>query len=398
VTPTFDIDLYSDEALAEPYELYRTLREMGPVVWLSAHDVYVVPRFAEVRAVLENPLLFSSGQGVGLNDFINRAGRGTTLMSDGAQHSVMREVIGRPLTPKALAELRPEAQTLADALADRLVARRSFDAVTDLAEILPSTWVPDLLGWPANGRDRLLAWASATFDCLGPLNARAIAAGPSLLEMTAYAQNVATLPLPKGSMAAGILDAANRSEITPDQCPMAIVDYLAPSLDTTVAAVGNAIWLFATHPEQWDRLRADPDRIKQAFNEVLRVESPISGFTRVAAEHCEVGGVELPAGARVLVSFASANRDEQRWDLPEVFDITRNSSGHVGFGYGVHACAGMGLARLEGAALLSALVERVERFEVTGTPIRKLNNLIRSFASLPVTVQPIYAHQPGGIQ
>lgn len=189
-------------------------------------------------------------------------------------------------------------------------------------------------------------------------------------------------------MAAGILDAAARGEIDAAQCPLAIIDYLAPSLDTTISALGNALWLFATHPDQWQLLRRDPDRVKHAFNEVLRIETPISSFTRVTTRAIEIDGVEVPAGARVMVSYASANRDERHWDEPDVFDITRNSAGHVAFGYGDHACAGMGLARLEGAAVLGALVERVERFELTASPVRKLNNLIRSFASLPTAVYP----------
>ena len=107
--PTYDVDLYTDAARAEPYEHYRNLRDLGPVVRLTAHDVHVVARDAEVRAVLEDPDTFCSGQGVGLNEFINEGGRGTTLMSDGEQHRRLRDVIGRPLTPKALAELRPDA-------------------------------------------------------------------------------------------------------------------------------------------------------------------------------------------------------------------------------------------------------------------------------------------------
>jgi cytochrome P450 len=388
MTPTYDVDLYCDDALIDPYEHYRKLRDLGPVVWLSAHDVHVVARDAEVRAVLEDPETFCSGQGVGLNDFINAGGRGTTLMSDGEQHRRLRGVIGRPLTPKAVATLRPDAEVLAADLADRLVATRRFDAVRDLAEVLPATWVPDLLGWPADGRDRLLAWAAATFDCLGPLNDRVVAGGDDLLAMTSYAQRVAASDPPAGSMAAGILDAAARGDLEAEQCPMAIIDYLGPSLDTTVAALGNAVWLFATHPDQWTLLREHPDRVKQAFNEVLRIETPISGFTRVTTRPTDLAGTELPEGARVLVSFASANRDERRWVAPETFDITRNSAGHVGFGAGEHACVGMGLARLEGAAVLGALLGRVERFEPTGPPVRKLNNMIRSFAKLPVTVHP----------
>ncbi|MBI2705187.1 MAG: cytochrome P450 [Actinobacteria bacterium] len=385
--PVYDADLFTDEALTDPYDVYRTLRDLGPVVRLTAHDVYAVTRYADVRTVLEDPEAFCSRRGVGFNDLINDAGRGTTLMSDGEQHERLREVIGRPLTPKALAEVRPDAQALADRLADELALRGSFDAVCDLAEVLPATWVPDLLGWPQEGRDRLIEWGAANFDALGPANARAEAAGAGVVEMAAYAHHLAESPLPKGSMAAGILEAAARGDIAVEQCPFAIIDYLGPSLDTTVSALGNAIWLFATHPDQWQLLRREPDRVKHAFNEVLRIETPISAFTRVTTRPATIGGVELPAGARVMVSYASANRDERRWDDPDTFDITRNSAAHIAFGYGDHACAGMGLARLEGAAVLGALVERIEHFELSGPPVRKLNNLIRSFASLPVTVR-----------
>ena len=388
MTPSYDVDLFADDALTAPYEHYRRLRDLGPVVWLSAHDLYAVTRYADVRWVLDNPELFCSGQGVGFNDAINTLGLGTTLMSDGDQHRRLRNVIMRPLTPKALAQLRPDAQALADRLADQLVERGEFDAVSDLAEVLPATWVPELLGWPDDARHRLIDWGSANFDALGPPNARTDAAATGLIEMASYAIQLAQIDLPEGSMAAGILAAAARGEIDQAQCPLAIIDYLAPSLDTTVSALGNAIWLFATHPHQWQLLRRDPDRVKHAFNEVLRIETPINSFTRVTTRTIEIDDVELPAGARIMVSYASANRDERQWDDPDVFDITRNSAGHVAFGYGDHACAGMGLARLEGAAVLGALVERVERFELTAPPVRKLNNLIRSFASVPTAVYP----------
>jgi cytochrome P450 len=385
--PTYAADLFDDDALHEPYGHYRALRSLGPVVWLERHDMYAVPRYTEVREALNDAATFCSGQGVGLNELINAGGQGTTLMSDGVAHDRQRAVIGRPLTPKALADLRPEVQTLADELVARLVGQVRFDAVGDLAEVIPVTWVPDLLGWPQSGRDRLLDWAAANFDALGPMNERTARAGPRLLEMVRYAHDVASGTLPAGSMAAGILAAAERGDIDAGQCPFLMIDYLAPSLDTTISAIGNAVWLFATHPEQWELLRDDPTRIKNAFNEVMRYESPISCFTRVTTTATELGGVELPAGARVLMMYASANRDERRWDRAEHFDITREAAGQLAFGFGSHACVGMGLARLEGHAVLSALADQVERFEL-GAPTRKLNNLIRAFASLPVTVHP----------
>jgi cytochrome P450 len=243
-----------------------------------------------------------------------------------------------------------------------------------------------LLGWPADGREHLVEWAAAQFDGLGPLNDRALAASDGILAMSAYAQQIAATELPPDSFGAGIQIAAARGEIEKQRCPMLFIDYLAPSLDTAIGAIGNAIWLFATHPEQWDRLRESPDRIKSAFNEVLRLESPISCFTRVARIDTQIGGYDVPAEARVLVSFASANRDERRWHEPDGFDILRESAGQLAFGYGQHACVGMGLARLEGAAVLAVLAARVDRIELNGSPVRKRNNLIRSFSSLPVTV------------
>jgi cytochrome P450 len=386
--PTYRADLYSDEALAEPYEHYKALRDLGPVVWLEAHGVYAVARYEDVRAVLGDAETFCSGQGVGLNDAVNEIGRGTTLMSDGDDHRLLRSVIGRPLAPKALAALRPQADARAAALADHLVERRLFDAIPDLAEVLPTAWVPELLGWPEDGREQLLDWAAAIFNGLGPRNDRTNAAAPGVIEMAAFAERVASSELPKGSMAAGILDAVARGELSAAQCPMAIIDYLGPSLDTTISGLGSAVWLFARHPEQWQRLREDPGRARQAFDEAIRLESPVTGFTRVTTRAVEIGGGELPAGSRLLVSYASANRDERHWGQPERFDIERPNAAHLAFGFGEHACAGMGLARLEATAVLTALARRVERFELAGPPVRKLNNVIRAFASLPVRIVP----------
>lgn len=384
--PSYDGDLYTDEALLNPYEHYRTLRDLGPAVWLTAHEVYAVTRYEDVRAVLSDPETFCSGQGVGLNDLVNQAGQGSTLMSDGAEHERIRSVTGSALTAKAVSALRPDGHIRAEAMVDRLLQQSTFDAVPDLAEVLPTEWVPDLLGWPEQGRSDLLKWGAANFDVLGPLNQRAIDATEFAIEGVNFAAWVASESLPEGSMAAGILEAAASGVLRPEECPIVLCDYLFPSLDTTVSGLGAAIWLFATHPDQWDLFRSDPSRARQAFDEVLRLETPVTGFTRVATREAVIGDIEIPAGARVLVSFASANRDERKWDEPERFDINRANASHLAFGYGVHACVGMGLARLEATEVLSALARRVERFELVGPPVRKLNNTIRAFSSLPIRI------------
>jgi len=227
--PTSTVDLFTDDVLDDPYPLLRDLRDLGPVVRLEAHDLLAVTRYDDVRRVLDDDTTFVSGRGVALNDVVNELGRGTTLMSDGDEHRTQREIIGRPLTPRALADLRPDAQRIADALVDRVVAHETFDAVTDLAQVLPTTWVPDLLGWPAEGRERLLDWAAAVFDVQGPLNDRATAAVDGAMELGAYAQLLADADLPPECFGARIQRAAAAGEIEPERCPMLFVDYLAPT-------------------------------------------------------------------------------------------------------------------------------------------------------------------------
>jgi cytochrome P450 len=164
-------------------------------------------------------------------------------------------------------------------------------------------------------------------------------------------------------------------------------DYLGPSLDTTILATGSLIALLARHPGQWDLLRADPGLIPNAIEEAIRLESPIRGFTRALVADHAVDGMTLPAGARVLLLFASANRDERKWQDADRFDIRRDVTGSVGFGAGIHMCAGMHLARIEIRALLEALVRRVARIEAED-PVPFRNNTLRGPARLDVTVTP----------
>ena len=147
------------------------------------------------------------------------------------------------------------------------------------------------------------------------------------------------------------------------------------------------MWLLATHPDQWEVLRADPSLVPNAFNETLRLESPIRAFSRVTTTETRVGDIDIPAGARVVIFYAAANRDERRFARPDEFDIRRSNAGeHLGFGLGAHSCAGQGLARMEAHAVLRAVVDQVESLELSGAPTPALNNIINAWATLPVTV------------
>lgn len=384
--PTSDLDLYSDDVLTEPYEHYRRLRDAGPAVWLERHNAWVVVRYDSVRTVLRNWTTFSSASGVALNDPLNTAMSGNTLGSDPPLHDLLRNVVGSSMTAQALRPTKEMIEQRAEELVERLVTQQSFDAVQDLAQVLPLSIVPDFIGLPQEGREHMLEWGEATFNAMGPMNERCTHALKTLPEVFGYARQIAASGnLQPGSFGAGVIEAQRDGRITEAQCPQLFTAYLVPSLDTTISAVGSAIWLFGRYPDQWKRVRANLSLIPNAFEEVLRLESPLQSFTRLSTRDYDVEGVSIPAGSRVVVLFASANRDERKWEHPDTFDVTRNTSGHLGFGYGIHLCAGASLARLEGQAVLGALARRVERFEL-GASTRKLNNVIRSLKTLAVTV------------
>ena len=389
MAPSYSQDLFTDEVLLEPYGHYAALRHLGPAVWLEAHDVYAVARYDEARAVLKDDEHFRSEQGVALNDQANAYGAGKNLiMTDGDLHAHLRSVLARNLTPRALRSVQESVDAMADELVCSLVAKGSFDAVADLARALPLAVVPDLVGWPEEGRENLLGWAGAMFDFLGPMNDRAQCALPQVAEMAEYTARIATdESMRPGSVGSGVLEAARRGDIEAERVPSLIVGYLAPSLDTTISSLGSAMMLFAEHPEQWQAVRDDPSLIPNAFNEVVRIESPIRVFTRVAASDTEIGGEPIPAGSRLAVLYGAANRDERRFPAAEHFDVRReNAAEQLGFGYGSHGCAGQGLARMEAHALLAALTRRVGTITLAGPVTHAFNNLINARASVPVTV------------
>lgn len=388
-TPVSDVDLYTESARADPYDIYAELRALGPVVYLSRYDLYALPRYDQVRAALMDWQTFSSARGVFVDPDVNAQLEGITLCSDPPEHTAMRSVLGRPLRPERMREITPRIEAEADRVVERVVGRGRFEVVTELAEYLPMTVVSDLVGLPDHGREKMLEWAAAIWNTQGPANSRAAAAGPAVEEFMAFAmQDAVPGKIDPDGWAAQLYEAADRGEIPHDKCPVMMLDYVTPSLDTTILAIANAVALFARHPDQWDLLRADRSLIPHAINESLRLETPAPQFSRVLTEDHEIDGVPLAAGSRVALLYASANRDERHYEDPTRFDITRRPSDHLAFGRGEHVCVGMHLARLEMSALLERLADRVARFEILeGRPL--INNGLRGLDHLDVAVTPV---------
>jgi len=383
-----DIDLYSDRSILSPYEDYRALRALGPVVRLNRYGVWAVSHYPQVYQALHDHETFRSGAGVGLTDRLNQAQKGSCITSDPPYHTLARSLVSRHLTPKALRAFHEYVRRWAGTLVERLIARGGFEAVADFGQAFPLSLVPDLLGWPEEeGRERLLDWAAAGFNALGPPNDRTLSGVPLLQEMGEFLHRM-SIPgnLRPDSWGARLVADAHEAGIAEQLLPALLGDFLVPSMDTSVSALSGMLLLLGTHPDQWDALRADQSLIPNAFNEVLRIESPLRGFTRLVTRDCELGGIALPEGSRVLLLNGSANRDEGHWDQPDVFDAKRpNAAEHLAFGHGIHGCVGQALSRLEAHSLLAALAERVRRIEV-GEPSWRLHNTIRGIARMDVTL------------
>lgn len=384
--PVLDLDLYEDAALRDSRDVFARIRDAGPVVWLPKHRVYAMGRFSDVRVALRDSDTYRSGEGVAVNPITNRLARDTTLFSDDETHKTRRGVLMRSLGAKAIASIEPKISDQAE----EIVAKRSdgewFEASKDFSSHLPVSVVAELVGLPKSDA-RMLKWAAATFDSLGPMNKRGLRSGRTALGLFFHSRRLNAKKVLPGSWAASVFEARDNGELTNAEARSLCIDFAAPALDTTILATTHLIEVLAKNPEAWQRIRDDESLIPRAVVENVRLASPIRGFTRhVAASH-EVDGVSLPKGARVVVLFASANLDESEFPDPEKFNLDRENTVQLGWGNGAHTCVGLHLAKLEMQSLLVAMVPQVESV-LAGSPTRLENNTLQGIARLPAKFLP----------
>lgn len=380
--PTSDVDLFADDVLIDPYPVYAALRETGPVVHLTKNDVYALTRYDVIRDALADWESFSSTS-IAFNPMANEALTGTSLASDPPDHTRLRATLTENLSPRALRGLKGRIEEKADALVAELVDRGSFEAVDALARAFPLEVVADLIGFKGHVRENMLRWGQAAMQVLGPLNRRTTENFPIAGELYQWCSEVRATDLAEGSVGRGIFDAEARGAIPEGTAGHIIHQYLGAGVDTTIAAIGNVVALFAAHPEQLRLVHEDPSLVPAAFNEVLRQWAPVHAWGRRATRDVEVGGSVVPQGAQVAILFGAGNHDPRHYENPDAFLVERNPVDHLSFGYGPHGCAGQGLARMEAHAVIGALARRVERL-VVGPEVRVPSNTTRSIEELPV--------------
>ena len=390
--PSYDEDLVSDEALRNPFEHYRRIRNLGPIVQTRYPDVFALGRFDDVQRALRLPDVLVSTRGIGFNDIVNApVEQPPVIRSAGERHRKLRRVLSKPLMPNALKEQREMLKAMISTRLDAIVDKGEVDAVTTIAQHLPVEAISYLVGLPEEGRANMLRWASASFNTSGPLepngemDEQLAADFESLQEVNRYFLSINPAHLRPGSWVDMLFQAAAAGQLEIEEARAAMSALVLPSLDTTIYAKGNLLYNLGTHPDQWALLRSNPKLITSAVLEGVRYSATVRWFSRVAAEDYVIGDCMIPEGGRVMLLYGAANRDERHYPNPDQFDVTRNPQDQLGWGTGPHMCGGMHLAKLEMEVLIEALVERVVRIEV-GTPIVGVNRGLYGFDRIPISL------------
>ena len=391
--PVLDVDPYSDEVLDSPFAMHEAVRRAGPVAYLPRYDVHVIGRHAEISAVLRDWQAFSSTGGSGLAD-IRKPGAwrapSPIVEVDPPDHTRVRSALQRVLSPTLVRRWRETFAQRADALVLSLLERETFDGVHDLAEAFVADVLPTSLGLrpTPDQRANLFTLGELNFDGQGPRNARYLRTQARADAIAGwYDQSLRRESLAPDGFGDRIYAAADRGEIEPETAPLLVRSFVRGGLDTTSSTISAALFFLARDPAQWALLRADPALAKAALEEAMRLETPIQTVNRLTTRPVEIGGIPVEADRKILVLLASANRDPSVWERPDTFDLRRSTLGHLALGTGIHACIGQMMARLEGEVLLQAFATRVAEVGLAGSPERRLNNNLRSLASLPLRVR-----------
>jgi cytochrome P450 len=381
-----DEDLFSRDSVRNARAVDDRVREMAPVVKLARENITMLARYEHVSKGLADWKTFSSTSRPWHD--ANSVRPEILLTDDPPRHTAVRSVISTALSPASLNRMGDAFRADAQALIKRMKEKsgETIDAVAEITQPFVYKVLPDLLGVPEKGREHMYAFGNMVWATMGPMNALFDEAmGSTAKEVLDWA----TMACQRENLAAGSLGmemylAADRGQLTQAEATLMVGILLSAAADTTVMTMASAIRAFCEFPDQYQLLRSDPSLLKAAFDESLRWDSPSRMAGRIAMKDLEIEGVVIPKGERCGLMFAAANRDPRKWKDPDRYDIKRENRGHVGWGYGVHACVGRVLALLEAEALLGAIVEHVERWESAGPVEPWMTTIGHGPAKLPV--------------
>jgi cytochrome P450 len=371
----------------DPYPIYRRLRDEAPVYLNRERSIWVLSRFDDVQGAGRDWRTFSSAEGVDIDD--SRLGPGSFLDADPPRHDELRKILHADFAPASLGRLEPLIAAKVDALVESLLERGRVDLVDELARRLPVSVVCDLLGAPAEDHAQLERWyADMLYREPGRSEVPEIAERATR-EMRGYivAAVEDRLGSPRDDLFSTIAAAHGEGRLSMDEVDGMCRLLLLAGVHTTSSLIANALMLLEDRPGDRSALAEDPGRIPNAIEELLRYLAPVQSGARVTTRDVELHGAAIPRGERVLLLWASANRDERRYPDPDTLDLGRAPLRNVAFGEGIHFCLGAPLARLEARIAFEALFTQVPEYEIVGPVERHFTFLERGIASLPAVVQ-----------
>jgi cytochrome P450 len=390
----------------DPYALYaRGRREHGAF----AHEGLPIPlvsifRYADVQAVLRDHEGFSNDftRGRALPPEIEALGRQappSMLGTDPPVHTRLRSLVNKAFTPRIVRKLEPRLREVAHALLDAALEKREVDLVQALTYPLPVTAIAEIIGVPAEDRERFKVWSDEAVASLGagffaPPSVEQIQRQLALREeMNRYFVPLAEARRrePQDDLLTGLVQAEHEgSKLDHDEMLAMLVLLLVAGNETTTTLIGNAVLALLEHPGELKRLRDDPRLLPTAIDEVLRFSSPVQFDPRRTTRRAEIAGVPIAENTMVLCWLGSANRDERVFERPDVFDVGRERNPHLAFGFGTHHCLGHNLARLEASVALEVLLARTAHFERTDAEPLPLHPspVFKAVTKLPLRLEP----------
>ncbi|MDX6325734.1 MAG: hypothetical protein QOK15_2088 [Nocardioidaceae bacterium] len=394
--------LLDPEILADPYPLYRRLREGDPVHWDPYLHAWVVTSYEHVLTVFQKFLASRTPPpeklaALGMEQLapIAQVMVRQMLFLDPPQHGRVRGLAAVAFTARRVEVLRQHIQQITDTLIDRIEASGDSDVMADIANPLPAIVTAEMLGMPTEDHPRLKAWSQDFAEMLGNFQhnpGRAAAVLRSVQEMTDYflaaVRREATHPTH------GLVNALSSAEVdgdrlTEDEVVANVIVTMVGGQETTTNLIGNGLLTLMRHPEELERLKADPALVPSAVEELLRYESPSQHTARLAPADLTLGGKDIRQGQAVIAVMGAANRDPARFADPDRLDLARTDNRHVAFGWASHFCFGAPLARMEGQIALATLLRRLPGLELAPGPIAWRPNLgLRGLTALPMHFQP----------
>ena len=410
--PKEDLDSLLDDPsyYANPYPAFNRLRREAPVYWHRSAGTWLVSRYDDVDFVFRSPKLFSNYgfQNVYFENLRSelraaaptlelRARNPSILQADPPAHTRLRRLLNVVFAPKAIENLRPRVQALVDNLLDDVTDE--IDFVAALAYPLPAMMIADIMGVPREDRD-IFKRASGEIMMFMARN------NPNVELTVEFARETDNLLVRFRDYLRGLVADRRREprddvisilaqadfdgdRLTEEELLSNMVQFLIAGHETTTSLIANGLFLLARHPDQFQLVRERRELITPAMDEILRFESPVQRLRRVITENVALGGVELPKSQPLEVLVGSANRDESKWDNPDLFDIMRKPVPHLAFGRGIHFCIGAPLARIEGTVVFNELLNRFASFELFSRwePEWASNTSTRMLKSLPLKVR-----------